>query len=357
MELNRMEQELRDFFKAEVRQAEPSKEWWDRIVNGLKEGERLSFRQGFRPRTRLAWALLVLLALFVLGGTAYAATRVVQELFASYAGHIEEAGLAQELDIEQTIGDNITVRLERAYADGNQVIVGYTVSGPEERYFTRGGKLITDTGETLPEMFGMGFVPGSDRVMSEWRPSDRLAYLAGYDACSIKGAPSSLNLTLEIQVGDPPQPDKPLPTFDSCTFNFSVPFTPATGIEVRQTADTANTTIILERIEIAPSGVNAFLQIREDANPLISVKLPDGNSVNESSGQRFRDDPVAYRAFFMGDFTGQHGEWTLEISALMLPPEPEDVIEKIEIEGGKGWFVRARENRLAGPWTFTFNVP
>ncbi len=358
MVTNRLEQELRDYFKAEVRQQEPSADWWNNIVASLEERSSLSFWQRFKPKTRLAWAFVPIALLVIIGGTAYAATFVIKELFLNYAGHIEEAGLAQELDISQTIG-NVTVRLERAYADGNVVLVGYTVSGPQERYFTRGGELITDEGQALPPLFGMGFVPGSERIMSEWRPSDRVAYLAGYDASLIKGEPPYLNLTLDIQVSDPPFPGKPLPSFESCTFDFTVPFARANRIVIEQTVEKSGVAITLDRIEITPWATMAVFRFSQDGTPIVSVKLPDGRS-DETFGRAVDDPSGEYRSYFNEDFTGQHGVWTITINELVLPPDISEA-EKIELVEGKAWIIKSKgdnqDNRLTGPWVFTFEVP
>ncbi|MBN2074256.1 MAG: DUF4179 domain-containing protein [Dehalococcoidales bacterium] len=226
MEIEGLEQELKGFFTAETRQAEPPLEWWNTIVAGLEDRKRTPFWKRYLPKTRLAWAL-ALLALLVIGGTAYAATFIVRELFLSYAGHVEEAGLAQELNVSQTVGD-VTVRIERAYDDGNVVLVGFTVSNPQERYNTHRSELKIEDGQTLPMMFGMGVVPGSEMIMGEWRPSERIAFMAGFDASLITEEPSSLNLRLDMKISESPLPEGS----QTFTFDFSVPFNTAKTVSV-----------------------------------------------------------------------------------------------------------------------------
>jgi hypothetical protein len=75
----------------------------------------------------------------------YAANSVIDEIFQKYTGNIGKNGLSQEMDISQTI-NGVTVRLERAYADNNVVLLGYTVSGPAD-YFTHRDKLTTTDGQ------------------------------------------------------------------------------------------------------------------------------------------------------------------------------------------------------------------
>jgi len=358
MEIEKLEQELRDYFVAEVQQAEPSIDWWNTIITGLEERKRTSFWQKFVPRTRLAWAL-AMLAILVIGGTAYAGTFIVKELFLNYAGEIEEAGLAQELDLRQTTGD-VTVRLERAYADGNVVLVGFTVSGPGDRYFSDKNELKTDDRQILPMMFSMGVVPGSEMVMGDWRPSERIAFMAAFDASPITGEPSSLNLTLDLQINESPLPVEIQSSINSFSFDFSVPFNPATTVNVEQTVEESGITITLEKIDITPWATKAVFRFPQDEDnsgaPVIALRLPTGNSETESFG-RSMDESSEYRSYFNGDFTGQHGEWTITIKELVLPPDLSEMTET-DIGGQKVLIGESSgENRLTGPWIFHFNVP
>ncbi len=355
MEVEKLEQELRDFFVVEVNQAEPPAEWWNNIIAGLEDRKRASLWNRIVPKTRLAWAL-ALLALLVIGGTAYATTFIVKELFMNYAGQIEEAGLAQELDISQTVGD-ITVSLERAYADGNVVLVGFTVSGPRDRYFTHKNELKTDNGLDLPMMFSMGVVPGSDMVMGDWRPSERIALIAGFDASPVTGKPSSLGLRLDLQISESPLPEE-IQTF---TFDFNVSFNIAETVDVEQTVERSGIAITLEIIDITPWATKAVFRFPQGENssgtPIIALTLPDGNSEMESFGRKMGESSSEYRSYFNGDFTTQHGEWKITIRELILPPELTEMTET-EIDGQKVLIGESSgENRLAGPWIFHFKVP
>src|SRR3989304_4410174 len=112
MNAHPLEQDLRDYFDIEVRENEPSTQWWVNAVSHALEQKRRSHRFGFVPRTRLAWVLLPLI-LLIIAGVAYATSSVVRERFVSLFPHIEQTGLTQELDLRQTI-DGVTVRVERA---------------------------------------------------------------------------------------------------------------------------------------------------------------------------------------------------------------------------------------------------
>lgn len=113
---------------------------------------------------------------------------MVRELFQRLATGVEEAGLAQELDLSQTI-DGVTVKLERAYADSNVILLGYTISGPKSRYHSDLGGLSTADGEEISGMMGMGTVPGSSLIMGSWPESQRAAIIVAFDASTVKGTP------------------------------------------------------------------------------------------------------------------------------------------------------------------------
>jgi hypothetical protein len=87
------------------------------------------------PRT----ALVAALAIFGLVGATYVALPLLQQLWASDRGltHVANAGFVRDVDAAQTI-DGVTVHLQRAYADANRVVVGYTVEFPKSvRFYDR----------------------------------------------------------------------------------------------------------------------------------------------------------------------------------------------------------------------------
>ena len=166
MDAQLLQQELRDYFQAEVRRAEPAAQWWtDAIARAAAEKRPAAWRVTLR-RSRLMWVLIPLTAL-LLAGIAYASSSIIRERFASLFPQVEKTGLAQELNLSQTI-DGVTVKVERAYADSNGAMVGYTISGPPTtatgpgaRYFAKSGGLAIDGRPVLPVIFESGTVPGS----------------------------------------------------------------------------------------------------------------------------------------------------------------------------------------------------
>ena len=335
----KLEQELREYFSTEIIKIEPSLEWWDRTISNVTGQTKSSRWYGFTPQTRLAWVLLPLLILLLIGGTVYAASPVMRELFQKLAGHIENKGLVQELNVSQTI-DGVTVRIERAYADSNVVLVGYTVSGPKNNYNANVGELSTADGQELPGMLGIGVVPGSEEILGKWDDSERLAVIASFDTSKLAGLPAELNLKMEIEVEEAGMFEKSGKTTGPFVLEFTLPFNSGKVIEVNQTVEAAGIPITLEKVVISPWVTQVVVQFQppySTANhpvPIISLELPTGNQdskafVSSPSGQ-----------YFLGDNTEKHGEGTVIISELVSKPGP-----------------GTDNNRISGPWIFHFQVP
>jgi hypothetical protein len=362
MENEYIERELRKQLLSEVIDAEPSREWWENAISRRGEQNRRSRWFGLMPKTRLAWALL-LLVLLLIGGTASGATLVVSQLFSKYARHVEEAGLAQALNLSQTV-DGVTVTLERAYADANVVLVGFTVSGPDERYIASAGRLSTPGGQNLPQMFAQGVVPGSDTIMGGWHSSERTALMAAFDASSFSGEPSTISLHLETRINQPPVQGVFHPSIGPFVFDFELPFHAGNVITVGQTAEAAGVTIGLEKVVISPWATRAVLKFyppydgSSSCVPVVSLQLPDGVSHEESFGHISSDTSSEYLDYFNGDFTSQHGKWTLAISELVLPSTDGANWTETEVNGQKVMIGKGSDaKRLYGPWVFHFNAP
>lgn len=331
MEKDRLEQELRNHFSAEVEEAEPSHGCWNSAISQVVTKRNRSRWFGLVPKTRLAWAFLPLVVL-LLGGAVYGASSLLSELFQRHAPQLEEAGLAQELELSQTI-NGITVSLERAYADSNVALVGFTVNGPDKRYQAEISGLSTADGQNLSGMIGVG--TGSKEIMGNLNSS---ATIYTFDTSTLKNVSSELNLILEVSVADLPMVGESKALAGPFRFEFDVPFHAGKSIDVGQTVGSSGIPVMLEQVTISHWGISAVFQIPDgkDYAPLTSLTLPNGNQVNGSLSMHRETLIVKY---FMGDFTSQAGEWTLTVSELVLdsPNTP--------------------QQRFAGPWVFHFDVP
>lgn len=341
-----IEQKLSNYLQLEVKDIEPPREWWDDVISKLGD-RKLRQQKWFVPKTRLAWVLLPLV-LLLLAGTAYAASTVIQELFQRFAGHIEKAGLVQELNISQTI-DGITVSLERAYADSNVVLLGYTVSGPDKKYNSYVTGLLTEDGQNIPELMEIGTVPGSEAILGEWGESERLAIIAAFNSSAIQAIPSELNLKLEIQVAEVSMFGVQQRLTGPFILKFSLPFNTGNVVEVNQTVEAAGIPITLEKVEISPWVTQVVVQFHPpyDSNnhpvPIITLELPAGNP--DSKG--FMTTPSGQ--YFLGDFTSEHGEGIVTIRELVLPPDKS--IQQ------PGTHPASDTERVTGPWIFRFQIP
>jgi hypothetical protein len=357
MNEEKLEQELRDYFRMEMKTIELPSDWWDRTISQVIGQNRRTRWFGFMP-ARLAWVFVPLLILFT-GGVVYAAGSVIDEIFQKYTGNVGKAGFAQEMDLSQTI-NGVTVRLERAYADNNVVLLGYTISGPAD-YFTHGDTLTTVDGQILPRQGAMGFKPGATEVFDNWAPSEHVAVLDTFDASSLTGVASELNLKLTIPVQDWTNPGPDAPVVGVFTFIFTLPVYPGIAVDVNQTIEAAGIPFTLQRVEISHYQTEVIFQpFMQDiydkrANPIITLTTPSGKSVPYSAGGFLSDLPVYY---FMGDFTGEHGEWTVTISELNYPGE---MTETTEVPSSGGNVIEGRSagpsEHLSGPWVFHFKVP
>ena len=353
----RLEQELRDFFRTETTAQEPDFNWWDKTISNITGQNKRNRWLGLIPKTRLAWILLPLVLILV-GGTAYAASSVIDQFFQKL-GSIGKNGLSQEMDLSQTI-NGVTVRLERAYADNNVVLLGYTVSGPAD-YFAGLDKLTTTDGQILPDGGAMGFKPGFTDVFDNWAPAERLAVVGTFDASSLTGVSSELNLNLMVPVRDWTNPGINAPVVGVFTFNFSMPVHPGIDVNVNQTAAAKGFSFTLRNVEISHYQTKVLFQpftqaFRDSgANLIITLTTPSGKSVPISAGGLNGDLPVYY---FMGDFTGEHGEWTVTISELDYPG---DLTETTVVPGSGGDVIEGRSagpsTHLSGPWVFHFKTP
>jgi len=331
MEKDKLEQELRNHFSAEVEEAEPLQGWWNSAISQVVTKRNRSRWFGLVPKTRLAWAFLPFVVL-LLGGAVYGASSLLSELFQRHAPQLEEAGLAQELELSQTI-NGITVSLERAYADSNVVLVGFTVNGPDTRYQAEISGLSTADGQNLSGMIGVG--TGSKEIMGNLNSS---ATIYTFDASTLKDLSSELNLILEVNVADSPMIGESKTLAGPFRFEFDVPFHAGKSIDAGQTVESAGVPVTLEQVTISHWGVRAVFQIPggKDYATIASLTLPNGD---EASGSLVMHRETSIVNYFRGDFTEQSGEWTLTVSELVLdsPNTP--------------------QQRLAGHWVFQFDIP
>ncbi len=367
--------------------------WVTQKINDLRGG---STRRPFRwargmPATRLGWAFMALVLCLAFGAVAYAVVPVVSRLFQQEAGlrHVEQANLVQELNLSQTV-DGVTVTLERAYADANRIVVGFTIKDPNGQRYDASHLTLTDAaGAVFSGMHGYG-VTGQSDILKVSLPPGEGAYVLAFDAAPVEGAPAELDLRLVMEVREfmlpldapepPPTPISPpdeppasmvveaLPVPEGAivgifTFDFSVPFIPGRVAEVNQTVEDAGAAVCLERVVVTPSETRAYLRFDSPGGeaewiPIAMLQAP-GEEDKSYTGYVGSYGPASYQYGFLAPLYERRGEWTLTVTELVGHD-----IERLESQilrqaDSAVVSVDAAEFqiRLAGPWVFCFRVP
>lgn len=115
------------------------------VSRGKRKRSRLAELPGLRlltaawiPRrlTTVPKAIIFLLASLILIGATYAVVSVIDQAFYldESTAPIAAQKLGKEVNQSKTI-DGFTVSVKRVYADRNQIVIGYTISGPPGRSF------------------------------------------------------------------------------------------------------------------------------------------------------------------------------------------------------------------------------
>lgn len=301
-------------------------------------------------RTRafpVAFLLIMLLA-----GAAYHMIPIVERAFFVDAGtqQILNGNLATHLNLTATTG-GYTVTLQRAYADVNRIVVGYTVRARDGRPFNGflqeaflKDSLKDGTGHVLPPLGGGTFVEGG-------------AVLDNFDASSIPGMPK--DLTLQLTIPGPqvlkegrwvaPEVGRSLPA----TFHFSVPLHGGRVADLHQTVSAGGMAVTLEQAVISPSEARFYLRGLDGTGiePHLTVDGWDSNKVKlvgwestptyTSASQILRGVWETNTRLVVCDFPAalmdKHGEWTLSIKAGPATADGRRV--------------------TGGPWVFHFVVP
>lgn len=244
--------------------------------------------------------------------------------------------LYQDVNASQAAG-GFTLTVQKAYADANRVILGYTVtkeSNPQAKvsYQTT---LTTQEGVSL-------------RARGWWETNRGEPILTWFDAASITGNPEQLHLHLKVdgliyQTSSPPPNWQDVVT-QPLAVDFSVPFHPGRMANLHQAVTVHGKTLILERVVVTPSGTRLYL--RGEGYPLALYGLPSLGVGKWTSDQLTgavievwpTDDQVPTNAMVAVNFdtslVDQHGEWTLTIPQLGNPGPS-----------------------TKGPWVFHFTVP
>lgn len=322
----------------------------ERLVDQRRREEKHRPRSPLRRfglRRRLSLLAAVGLVVLVMEA-AYRILPIVDRAFFIDAGtqQILNGGLATQLNLTET-KNGYTVTLQRAYADANRVVIGYTIHGPDghslsdtELAFLR-DSLRDASGKALPPLGGGDFAPGG-------------ATLDNFDA---SGVPSTTkNLTLDLTIAQPQAlaggglgTSPPITVGSPFSFHFTVPFRGGRVAMPDQTVTAGGTTVTLERVVISPTEARMYLQglagtgVYPDLTVAgwdsAKVSLPGWRS-NEAGGVNWGVwmTPNGRTVVdFPASLMDKHGEWTLSVRAGPATADGRKV--------------------TGGPWVFHFVVP
>lgn len=341
---------------------------------------RLSAPATPRPRTRAVvhWgrALAAVGLALVMAATVYAAGNLWEAL--PFWQPVASAGLGEELHLTQSL-NGYRVTLERAYADANQILVGFTIAGPDASPpLSARARLTDEAGNPFPALVGGGF-SGRSEVLGLSLPPGVRAEVLAFDAAGVRGAPADLALRLEIhlvgwepatQTDDPatgtPQESGASPGESAAddrvrveplvprwlagpfTFEFRVPFVPGHRLAVAQVAEARGIEIRLEGISLTPTEARALLCYSPPTGEMGGLWVPiarlqGGGRVLEAGSSQDVGEGCHRVHFFAYDsplVLETQRTWVLTVEELVdLAPHHRE------------------PPRLAGPWVFRFRGP
>jgi Domain of unknown function (DUF4179) len=316
---------------------------------------------GGARRFRLgAGALAAAALVLVVGVVGYAVAPLIDRLLATERG---VSALPMHDIAQAQTSSGVTVKVDRAYADANRVIVAYSIQVPQG--FTNstsgidGKTSLTDaSGLRLPLIDAQGLAGSSPQVSSG---------LLTFDAESL---PAGI-ATDTFQLAFPDVHTKPAVggaelAAGAYSFMFDLPVAPGREVTVAKTVTADRIPVTLKRVVITPSETRLYLAFPAgggikpadwNANAHVSgpgwdsrqIELPIDRTVLMTTGAYFINSHGEHVTTFSGDFRGHHGEWTVTVDSL-------SGVDSSAVSMGTQ-ASEPKQAREAGPWTFKFLMP
>ena len=355
---------------------EPSEDglrWLDQRVAQVVARPAALPRQG-RSAFRLVLRPLALVAaLMLLAGAVAGGMGLLDQLFQSSApGWRTGWDRAERLDLKQTDA-GVTITLERAYADLNLVLVGFTVAGLE-------AAPLSDHGDAVPIEWRAELRDPTGRSLEQWATSLGGSEIADSSLSAVgnvwEGAVTPVAGTWvltftsvgynsggfvpgECTVGntDPACVNPPANAMVDGTwrFEFELPAPAGTMVSPNVSDTQGQATLTLTEMRITPTMVTSRIALRvngstvADWHPNISIRRGDTTYISNSSYHVTQDpnsqgpngDVNEFLTISGADVAT--GTWVIEIPELTYRSTTDTPIED--------------EIRLDGPWTLTVTVP
>jgi hypothetical protein len=283
-------------------------------------------------------ALLVVLAVSI--GAGYSVVSVLDQAFLIHPGtrQVLVRDLSKQVDLPQTV-NGFTMTVKRVYADANQIVIGYNVTGPDDRTFlgfsfpvgTTGPLLTDEQGHQFKPMLGVG--AGMEGAIG--------GYVLTYDGESISRDTKELNLRLEVPallaIEEVSISGRPIADKVECSddyenicfvtvngpliYNFTVPVAGGRIADLHQTIEAEGVAVTLERVVVAPSGTRVYLSgIGPNARVELSI---DGSKYELYSPRSAAPGAIESQWEYLSDsLLDKEGEWTLIIQPERQAAEP-----------------------------------
>lgn len=313
-----------------------------RILHRLLPVERL-------PR-RASTIAACLLAMIILMGAGYAALPAFWQVFQlnSGTGAIVSDNLGREVNISRTV-DGFTMTVRRVYADANQIVIGYTLSGPPGRAFNSilawgefndtPGHRVTRS-PILTDAWGKEFGGGGAPV-GNVKEGEAFTNLLIYDGLGAEA--SAREIKVRLTVGKllayerlENNTFRDLIVDGPFLFDLTVPVEQGRVAEPRQVVEAGGMKAVLDRVVTTATGTRVSLW---GVGPTADVSLTVEGSTYKLHPPEGQATPSRWSTESRWEFVTEtpladkHGEWVLKVK----------LGTKTRSEGG--------------PWAFRFTVP
>lgn len=283
-----------------------------------------------------AVAAAVLVAL-LLSGVAFAGETLLNRVFRMDPGtqQILQDDQYQAINVSHSFG-GATLTVERAYADANRIIVGYTLqlaggTTPDPKVAV---SLRTSDGTVLPIRGGAGY---SDRATSN--------DVTSFDAANISGTPSEVTVRLEARAQAGPQAG------ETWGVDLTLPFHPGRVAQPNQSLTVNGGTVTLKKVVLTPSELRIYLA---GVGEFFIAHLSTGNVFDGWDSDSGRDSvgPISQwttaeglsAVSYFAALYQRHGEWTLQVG----------LAGGVEVQPA---YSTPTPMPMGGPWTFHFVIP
>lgn len=274
----------------------------------------------------------------------------MNNLFDESVPLVKAANLDVRLDQKHTFG-GMTTTLVRAYADENNVVVGYRFGGSDElssaKHMLPKARLVDTTGRDFTVVDSRGAVRNDGGSLSMKRTQvDAVTIFEACEKLTVSGE-HGFHLMVELLTSSSestaPEAEAPMETCGgSFDFDFKIPVWPITVLEVGREQQTKGLSLSLERVESSPAKTRAFIRfmppdIERSWIPIVKTAFFKQGRLADTPMTETRCASFS----FQESLHGKPGKYSLTVTEIVgfSPDRPE------------------KDKRIHGPWRFRFEIP